>query len=100
MDLDNLPPSWDIRNLNGKSFATINRNQHIPQYCGSCWAHAATSSLSDRINIIRGAQTPFVQLSPQVLINCVTGPTHSGSHTRGCHGGSQIAAYDYISKHG
>jgi hypothetical protein len=27
-----LPASWDIRNLNGKSLATDNRNQHIPQY--------------------------------------------------------------------
>ena len=40
--------------------------------CGSCWAHAATSSLSDRINIARGGITPFVHLAPQVLVNCVT----------------------------
>lgn len=100
LDLESLPASWDIRDIKGKSLATINRNQHIPQYCGSCWAHAATSSLSDRINMLRGGRTPFVQLSPQVLIHCVTGPKHSGGHCRGCYGGNQIAAYDYIAQHG
>ena len=151
-----MPASYDIRDIGGKSLATDNRNQHIPQvrgspraalpythcavlpletelllqlrcsssgerpppsacrptgafrmeqrcscsrlllhsaapvgcsrapetltlrltlctqYCGSCWAHAATSSLSDRINILRGGATPFVHLAPQVLVNCVT----------------------------
>ena len=57
--VQDVPRSYDIRSLNGKSLATDNRNQHIPQYCGSCWAHAATSALSDRINILRGGVTPF-----------------------------------------
>lgn len=53
VNMDDVPSSYDIRNVNGKNFATINRNQHIPQYCGSCWAHATASALSDRINIMR-----------------------------------------------
>lgn len=100
MDLNNLPPSWDIRSVHGQSFATMNRNQLVPRYCGSCWAHATTSSLSDRINLLRKGQTPFVQLSPQVLVHCVTGPMHDGYPCRGCHGGNQIAAHDYIARHG
>jgi len=90
-----LPKRYDIRNLKGKSLATDNRNQHIPQYCGSCWAHAATSSLSDRINIARGGATPFVHLAPQVLVNCVT-----GNHSHGCDGGDTTAAFAFIAAHG
>ena len=38
--------------------------------CGSCWAHAATSALSDRIKIMRNASWPDFNISPQVLISC------------------------------
>ena len=90
-----LPKSYDIRSLNGRSLATDNRNQHIPQYCGSCWAHAATSALSDRINILRNGATPFTHLAPQVLVNCVT-----GNHSAGCDGGDTTAAYAYMAAKG
>ena len=36
------------------------------QYCGSCWAQAATSSLSDRIKIARKAAWPDINIAPQV----------------------------------
>ena len=45
------------------------KNQHIPQYCGSCWAQAATSSLSDRIKIARKAAWPDVNIAPQVRLS-------------------------------
>jgi cathepsin X len=64
----------------------MQRNQHIPVYCGSCWSFATTSSLSDRIKIQRNASWPDINLSPQVLISC-------NNASRGCHGGDPKQAY-------
>jgi len=87
-----VPSSWDWRNVSGVSYVTISRNQHIPQYCGSCWAHAATVALNDRISILRKGAWPEVIVSPQHLINCDGGGT--------CNGGSQGETYAWIHKNG
>jgi len=84
-----LPVSLDYRNINGANYATVSRNQHLPQYCGSCWAFASTSALGDRIRIATKGVFPEVELSPQVLLNCV------GSSST-CHGGNPAMAYEYI----
>lgn len=68
--LEDLPKNFWWGNVNQTNFLTVQRNQHIPIYCGSCWAFASTSALSDRIKIARKAQWPDVNLSPQVLISC------------------------------
>jgi len=87
-----MPDNWDWRQINGVSYATINRNQHLPQYCGSCWAFGTTSSLGDRIRIMRNATFPEINLSPQVLLNCGEAGT--------CDGGWPLAAYEYIHREG
>jgi hypothetical protein len=94
LNLGDLPKAWDWRNVNGTSYATRDLNQHIPVYCGSCWAHAALSALADRRKIIRRAQWPDVQYSVQVILNCATETAGS------CHGGDPLGVYQFMHEHG
>eukprot|EP00730_Choanoeca_flexa_P016127 TRINITY_DN7560_c0_g1_i1.p1 TRINITY_DN7560_c0_g1~~TRINITY_DN7560_c0_g1_i1.p1 ORF type:complete len:630 (+),score=144.81 TRINITY_DN7560_c0_g1_i1:189-1892(+) len=90
-----LPAVYDPRNISGLDYTTANRNQHIPQYCGSCWAHGTTSALADRIKMQRKRAFPDIQPSVQVLVNCVT-----ANQTHGCEGGDPTAAYSWIFENG
>eukprot|EP00804_Cyclotella_cryptica_P005779 CCRYP_000103-RB/>CCRYP_000103-RB protein AED:0.07 eAED:0.07 QI:255/1/1/1/0.75/0.6/5/1318/401 len=53
-----LPQSFTWQNVNGHNYLTRMRNQHVPQYCGACWAHAALSALADRVKIARSYLGP------------------------------------------
>ena len=92
-----LPEEFNWGNLNGQSYLTRTLNQHLPQYCGSCWAHGAVSSLSDRIKIhrkIANISESDINLSIQFILNC--GSKVAGS----CYGGSATGAYQFIKDFG
>jgi len=78
-------------NVSGVSYCTMNRNQHLPQYCGSCWAHGALSALADRIKIARNATGPDFNLAVQHVLNCI-GASFGGS----CYGGYLSAVYRWL----
>jgi hypothetical protein len=66
--LTDVPDSVDWRNTNGTNYCGKVMNQKNPNVCGSCWAHAATSALTDRYNI--ATNNKFTSsLAPQNLIN-------------------------------
>lgn len=94
---DQLPRATDADELNwcnkdGINYCTASLNQHVPQYCGSCWAHGAISALQDRIKIDRisggDLSSDDIQLSVQHVLNC----GNAGS----CYGGSHGGTYEWI----
>jgi cathepsin X len=89
-----LPQSFSWGNINGVSYLTHSLNQHIPQYCGSCWAHGSLSALADRIKIARNARGDDINLSIQFILNC--GTELAGS----CLGGYHTSTYQFIQETG
>eukprot|EP00928_Gymnodinium_smaydae_P003979 TRINITY_DN1139_c0_g2_i1.p1 TRINITY_DN1139_c0_g2~~TRINITY_DN1139_c0_g2_i1.p1 ORF type:complete len:388 (-),score=48.71 TRINITY_DN1139_c0_g2_i1:307-1470(-) len=85
---ETLPTELDWCNKDGKSYCTASMNQHIPQYCGSCWAFASVSALQDRIKIARSGKGVDIQLSPQHLISC--------GGVGSCNGGSIDGPYQWL----
>jgi cathepsin X len=89
-----LPASFNWGDIDGVSYLTHSLNQHIPQYCGSCWAHGALSALSDRIKIAREGLGDEINLSIQYILNC------AGDVAGSCHGGSHTGVYEFAQKNG
>lgn len=91
--VDVLPANVDWRSMDGRNYMSWNKNQHIPRYCGSCWAQGTTSAIADRFNIMNGlSDTTPVGLNAQAIVNCQAG----GS----CDGGDPAQVYEYAYKHG
>lgn len=84
-----LPKSHDWENFNGQNFLSQIRNQFNPNSCGSCWAQAIASALSDRIAVKRSNKFPEITLSPQHLLTC-------DQSNQGCKGGSVLSALKFI----
>lgn len=106
IDSSSLPDSFNWGDVSGISYLTHSLNQHVPQYCGSCWAHGALSSLADRIKVARGLGSytissssssvetaglgDDINLSIQYVLNC--GSKIAGS----CNGGTATGTYEFI----
>merc|ERR1711865_44861 len=86
--LSHYPSDLNWCNKDGVNYCTHSLNQHIPQYCGSCWAHGSVSALGDRIKIARKAMGPDVELSVQHLLNC--------GNVGSCHGGTVAGPYQWL----
>jgi len=84
VEADTLPDNWTWANVNGTNYLSWNKNQHIPVYCGSCWAQGSTSALADRFNILMKDHTATpVALSAQAIINCQAGGSCEGGNPGG-----------------
>jgi len=82
------PDNFSWCDKDGVNYCTMSRNQHIPQYCGSCWAHGSVSALGDRIKIARKGQGIDINLSVQHVLNC--------GNVGSCHGGSVDGVYQWL----
>jgi cathepsin X len=89
LDPVDLPTNFTWHDVNGINYLTNVKNQHIPQYCGSCWSQAVTSAMSDRIKIMRNATWPDINIAPQILLSCAI----ESYNSKGCNGGDELAAY-------
>lgn len=83
-----VPDEFNWCNKDGVNYCTMSRNQHIPQYCGSCWAHGAVSALGDRIKIARQGKGVDINLAVQHLLNC--------GGVGSCKGGSVDGPYQWL----
>jgi len=84
------PDDFSWCDKDGVNYCTMSRNQHIPQYCGSCWAHGAVSALGDRVKIARKGKGIDVNLAVQHVLNC--------GNVGSCHGGGIDSVYQWIHK--
>ena len=96
-ELQQLPPHLDWCE---RGFCVPSWNQHVPQYCGSCYAHGALSSAQDRIKILNARRRKFtgadVMLGRQSFLNCA--PGHGLS--TGCDGGEAQDVYEFMRRYG
>lgn len=85
---EDLPDALTWCDKDGVNYCTMSRNQHIPQYCGSCWAHGSASALGDRVKIARKGMGIDINIAVQHILNC--------GGIGSCHGGSVDGPYQWI----
>lgn len=96
MDINKLPKHFSWCSNGAGNLCTPSWNQHIPIYCGSCWAHGSTHMVQDRLKIQKKGMGPDVMLSRQALLNC--GAYHG--YGDGCNGGDVFDMFGYMTEFG
>lgn len=96
-----LPTNFDwqsvkVKNGETKNFLTASWNQHIPEYCGSCWLHGSLASVNDRFKVLAKAHTIDILLSRQTMLNCGEGRGYGN----GCSGGNPSDVFGYLMDYG
>ena len=92
----NLPKEFSWLDVDGKNMLAPSWNQHIPQYCGSCWLHGTLSMIQDRLKIQKQGLGPDVMLARQSLLNCAAFHDYGA----GCDGGDVIDVLRYMAHYG
>lgn len=95
-EIEKMPKHFDWCE---QGFCVPSWNQHIPTYCGSCFAHGSMSSAQDRIKIMnkkRGYNGADVMLGRQSFLNCA--PAHGLSD--GCNGGEASDVWEFMKRYG
>ena len=65
MEDSDVPETFWWGDVKGINYLSWTVNQHLPQYCGSCWAQAALSAFADRVNVMTNNAFPRVAMSVQ-----------------------------------
>lgn len=91
LQIEDLPTSFWWGEVDKTNYLSWTTNQHLPQYCRSCWAQAALSAFADRINIQTRNAFPRLAMSVQQVLNC--------SGRGSCEGGRMNEAYQFGHEH-
>eukprot|EP00798_Chlamydomonas_sp_ICE-L_P017757 gene17757-24119_t len=95
LTLEQMPAAFDWGDVNGISYLSPSWNQHIPQYCGSCFLHGTLSMIQDRISV-KSKGKSRVMLGRQTFLNCAPAKNLS----EGCNGGDIIDVVKYMTEFG
>ena len=105
-----LPKTFSWRRIAGYgSMLVASMNQHVPKYCGACFAFASFHALADRVKIARylalrsggdAFDGPDLVAAIQVMLNCGGDDEGWGVAGSCATGGSSAGVYRWVERFG